>query len=662
MTPREFTALFPFGGLGAGARGFIRALARLGPDSARFRNLGGIDLDPEACEDFERLSGAPSLCANLATLTPAELLAWLTKVHGPVIARRRPDCVFTSPPCKGFSRLLGNAKAQERKYRQLNELVFQGLFLVCETWEKPPPVIILENVPGIVSRGREILDKAQRLLSNYGYVFHRATHDCGEIGGLAQHRKRFLLIARRPEEVPAYIYQPPKKRVRACGEVLQGLPIPGNGEGGPLHDLPKLSWLNWVRLALIPAGGDWRDLPGAVQPHQGNPNAHRNKHAVQSWDEPAKTVIGASRPGSGAPSVADPRLAEAVGLKGMQQSAATFKGSPGLMGVLPWSAPAKAVTGSASVSGSNGTAAVADPRVPPLAISDPTRGGALGVLDWEAPAPTITGNVRAASSNTPGSIADPRVPELLTPLKQGQARREVFPKYDVRRWNEPARTVAGSGTNGGFGVADPRVRPTTGHHGSYGVQSWSAPAKTVTTGGHPACGPNSVADPRVIAGVPAEDIPYRCRPRGNTKGPLGVISWQEAAAIITGNARHDNGAFAVADPRKPPKQPVVIIAADGTWHRPLTTLELAALQGLPSVLDGEPLQLAGRRVASWRERIGNAVPVDAGEAIATTILKALLAAALGTWFLSPCGEPIWVREDGLREDDWPADDDAGVAA
>jgi site-specific DNA-cytosine methylase len=121
---------------------------------------------------------------------------------------------------------LGNKKALEAKYQMLNQLVYQGLFLVCETWDEPPPIIILENVPGIVSRGAELLFKAQQLLTNYGYVFHRATHDCGEIGGLAQHRKRFLLIARHPDQVPAYVYQPPKQRVKACGEVLESVADP----------------------------------------------------------------------------------------------------------------------------------------------------------------------------------------------------------------------------------------------------------------------------------------------------------------------------------------------------------------------------------------------------------------------------------------------------
>ena len=88
--------------------------------------------------------------------------------------------------------------------------------------------------------------------------------------------------------------------------------------------------------------------------------------------------------------------------------------------------------------------------------------------------------------------------------------------------------------------------------------------------------------------------------------------------------------------------PPVIIALDGTWHRPLTTLELAVLQGFPLVMpDGSPLRLAGNSDARWRERIGNAVPPPAAEAIAEEILLSFLASEIkDEWQLSAKG--IWV--------------------
>jgi hypothetical protein len=70
--------------------------------------------------------------------------------------------------------------------------------------------------------------------------------------------------------------------------------------------------------------------------------------------------------------------------------------------------------------------------------------------------------------------------------------------------------------------------------------------------------------------------------------------------------------------------------------------------GLPTTLNGKPLELAGT-LSSVQERIGNAVPVGAGRAIAESLLNALLATVLGGWALGGTG--IWVRErDGWAQE------------
>ena len=75
-----------------------------------------------------------------------------------------------------------------------------------------------------------------------------------------------------------------------------------------------------------------------------------------------------------------------------------------------------------------------------------------------------------------------------------------------------------------------------------------------------------------------------------------------------------------------------------TDNRPLTTMELAALQGFPV-----PFQLEGRSHGSWRERIGNAVPPPAAQAVAETMLRTLLLNTAGVTFELD-NEPIWVRK------------------
>src|SRR3546814_3784118 len=76
----------------------------------------------------------------------------------------------------------------------------------------------LENVPRIRSRGRKFLDQIIALLRGYGYSVNEDTHDCGVIGGLAQSRKRFLLIARHSAKVPPFVYQPKHPRLRRSEE------------------------------------------------------------------------------------------------------------------------------------------------------------------------------------------------------------------------------------------------------------------------------------------------------------------------------------------------------------------------------------------------------------------------------------------------------------
>ena len=48
-----------FCGLGGGARGFNRARPVVGNCQAKFRTIGGIDVDVASIADFGRLSGVP---------------------------------------------------------------------------------------------------------------------------------------------------------------------------------------------------------------------------------------------------------------------------------------------------------------------------------------------------------------------------------------------------------------------------------------------------------------------------------------------------------------------------------------------------------------------------------------------------------------------------
>lgn len=594
---REFVyrVVFPFGGLGLGALGFTQAGITL-PNygvSARFECIGGVDFDAAACRDFEYLTGVPQLCADVTKLTVADVI----KHFG----ASAPHCVFFSPPCKGASGLLSEEKSKTEKYRDMNRLALIWTQLMLKAWAKDlPPLILLENVPRLKSRAADMLKELCKLLKRAGYKIEDGFHDCGELGGLAQHRRRYLLVARLPKKCGQDLYHPPLKRVRGCGEVLSQVPVPGTPEArvwGRMHELPNLSWLNWLRLSLIPAGGDWRDLDGVLEKHQARREVFK-RHAVEDWSEPTGTVGGSGS--NGVANVADPRAATFVHDK-----------------VTEWAKPVGTVT--TSPAPSSGAHAVGDPRI---TQAETWGGGRLGVKAWGEPMGVVAG--QSLPGNGCYAVGDPRFTF---------SENAHLNKYKVRGWGEPASTVIGATRpgSGSPGVADARVglddlRVKVAFDKGYAVLRWADAANTVAGGSAVGQGAYSVADIRVD-----------CAPRA---GAYGVLEWDAPSRTVTAHLQHDNGAAAVSDPRKAPPFIPVIISDDGTWHRPLTTLELALLQGFPLRVRGEPLKLDGNAHSHWRERIGNAVPAPAARAIADRMLMSLVHHSLGAFHLS--NEPIWV--------------------
>ncbi|EIY2513013.1 DNA cytosine methyltransferase [Pseudomonas aeruginosa] len=608
-------------GLGGGAAGFNRARPRVGNVEAEWVCLGGIDVDPAGLRDFERLAGVPGTLLDLFTRDqyvrfhgkepPAGWREATPEDIRRAAGGRRPDAVFISSPCKGASGLLSEKMSLTPKYQALNELTLRCIWLMGEAWaDDPVPLIVFENVPRLASRGRHLLDQINSLLGGFGYAVAETTHDCGELGGLAQSRKRFLLVARHVEKVPPFLYEPEKKTLRAVGDILGRMPLPGDIDAaGPMHRIPSLQWKTWVRLALVRAGSDWRSLndlaveDGYLRDLIIVPEYHRGVLGVNHWGDSCGVVAGASRPMNGRFSVADPR-APANALQYQQY------------GVRRWTDTSGAIIGVKSPG--QGTYSVADPRGQSF--------GKYPVTDWDGP----SGTVIAASTTGQGAFA------VADPRPGGVRHNNVF---RVVSMGSHAGTVTGghSPSSGGQAVADPRYH--NWHPGASSrklhVGEWGSATGTVTGSQQVASGALSIADPRVLD-----------RTKGDaylTGGHYGVVGFDQSAGAVSASARHDNGRWSVADPRMPEandRLTCIIQSLDGTWHRPFTTLELAALQSL--VDPEEQLVLDGLSDSDWRERIGNAVPPAAAEAIAGVMGTTLLLAEAGETFMLS-NTPIWVR-------------------
>ena len=586
---REFTHFHFCCGIGGGAKGFNKANPRVGAMAARFRCLGGVDVSPAAIRDFNRIAGVPGTVMDL--FSRGQYIAFHGKEPsadwremGPADIRRaagneRPNVVFISSPCKGASGLLSETMSLTPKYQALNELTLRCIWLMAEAWaDDPVDLIVFENVPRLATRGRHLLDQINQVLQRYGYAVAETTHDCGELGGLAQSRKRFLLVARHAEKVPPFLYEPEKKRLRAVGDVLGRMPFPGEASAGPMHRIPRLQWKTWVRLAFVEAGSDWRSLNrlavenGHLSEYLIVPEYRADYLGVNRWDHHAGAVSGRGGPSNGRYSVADPRF-----------DSGTY--DCGQYGLCGW---------------------------------DETMGAVI--------------NVKSPGQGT-FAVQDPRPPQ-----------RDLFGKYAITRWDGRSGTVIGGDDSGAYGVADPRSTSSFDGAGKYQVTPFNQAAGTVIAASTTGQGAFAVADPRTSLNSRQQGDAYL------TGGHYGVVPWDSPSGAVSAAARQDNGRWSVADPRidalpAPDQKTVAIIRAlDGTWHRPFTTLELAALQSL--IEPEEYLLLDGMSDSVWREHIGNLVPPDAATAIAEVMGTTLLLAGAGETFVLSA-TPIWVRNVAL---------------
>lgn len=438
---------------------------------------------------------------------------------------------------------------------------------MCEAWKDDPvELIVFENVPRLATRGRHLLDQIGQILQHFSYAKNETSHDCGRIAkrGMAQSRKRFLLVARHTEKVPVFLYEPPQNRLQGVGTLLGRMPLPGDVEAaGPMHRVPSLQWKTWVRLAFGEAGSDWRSLNklavenGQLRDHLIVPERRGGHLGVVDWNEPAGTVAGESLPTNGTFSVADSRG---------RADAAQYQ----QYGVLDWNDHAGTITGQKSPG--QGTFSVADPRHQGPAKHN----NEFRIVPWRDAAGAVT-----SAHGTGQCVQDPRPPS-------GQ----LFSKYKVTEWARHAGTVIGGDDQGAYAVADPRPGMRRERGDAY------------LTGGH-----------------------------------YGAVGWDQHSGAVSAAAGHDNGRWSVADPRMPAaneKTVAVIRALDGTWHRPFTMLELAVLL---SLVEPEEYGLSDQ---AWRERIGNAVPPDAAQAIAEVMGTTLLLAESGETF-QLSSTPVWVQ-------------------
>lgn len=289
-----------------------------------FRIVGAVDKSEPAVETYSYNHDHEPLSRDVREMDVDELTEQVTKQGA------NPDgvdVVIGGPPCKGFS----TANMQTRSPdNPKNDLFMHFLRLVRGL---DPRVAVMENVPGLLSMGREegaVKNVIQNELRDLGFtVRHRVLN--AERYGVPQARSRVFFIGVKegtpPFPTPSHTDGGKQKTltnavddlepVVTVGDALLDLPeLPAGGGGAEVMEYdakPHSEYAEEMRANVddtlynhkttvnrektqkrfehIPQGGNWEDIPAELMDdYTDRSRTHGHIYYRLEEDEPALTV------------------------------------------------------------------------------------------------------------------------------------------------------------------------------------------------------------------------------------------------------------------------------------------------------------------------------------------------------------------------------------
>jgi DNA (cytosine-5)-methyltransferase 1 len=274
----------------AGCGGLARGLRDAG-----FKLAAAVEVDELAAATF-RANHARTriLVKDICDVTPEELL--------PQAGARRVALVTGCAPCQGFCSL--TCKQQRDDPR--NALVLQMARLIDGI---RPAAVMMENVPGLATRGAEIFCQFLSELERLGYLPEWKVVQMADYG-VPQSRRRLVLLAGHGFRIP--FPEPTHAKNRADGsrlswltlrDAIGGMPWPVTlsqsfKNGGPRrhnwHVVRNLQPQTKRRLHAATPGRTWLCVDETVRPecHRNGYNGFTNVYGRMAWDQTPVTMTG----------------------------------------------------------------------------------------------------------------------------------------------------------------------------------------------------------------------------------------------------------------------------------------------------------------------------------------------------------------------------------
>jgi len=273
----------------AGGGGLTVGLKRAG-----FRVVSAVEIEQHAFATYK--TNNPEVQAfkqDIRTVQGESLLA--------CAPHRKVHLLSGCPPCQGFSRLTAQYKRDDPR----NELVLEMSRLVREV---QPSIVMMENVPGLASKGKLFFEELLHHLESMGYLVEWDVLQVADYG-VPQNRERLVLLAGKgfsvnlPKPTHSRTGKNGLKPWRTLRDAISSMPEPFvfsevHTLGGPQqvnwHVVRNVSQRTLEILREARPGESRSKLPKKLRPpcHKNRKDGFNNVYGRMAWDKVSSAITG----------------------------------------------------------------------------------------------------------------------------------------------------------------------------------------------------------------------------------------------------------------------------------------------------------------------------------------------------------------------------------